>query len=137
MKTGDLFQFVTMLLVSIGIIAGILFWLKNLLEDVHVQITGIWTNSDSTFKVLIYNLDSYLQGDVVWADPQNQKILGLSVLQNMKLNFFIFGKGVYTCPLTNSKYDFRLRLLSKKTIQFYFSDPTGKMVAQETWKLAA
>lgn len=137
MKTGDLFQFATMLLVSVGLLWGILYWLKNLLEDVHTQVTGIWTNSDSSFKVLIYSKESTLQGDVVWADSQNQKILGLSVVQNMKLKFFIFGKGSYTCPFTHQKCEFRLRLLSKKSIQFYFTDPSGKLVGQETWKLAA
>lgn len=137
MKTGDLFQFATMLLVSVGLLWGILYWLKNLLEDVHTQVTGIWTNSDSSFKVLIYSTDSALQGDVVWADSQNQKILGLPVVQNMKLRFFIFGKGSYICPFTHQKCEFRLRLLSKKSIQLYFTDTTGKLVGQETWKLAA
>ncbi|MBA4146351.1 MAG: hypothetical protein C0523_11335 [Cytophaga sp.] len=138
MKTGDLFQFAMMLLVSVGLLWGILYWLKNLLEDVHTQITGIWTNSDSSFKVLIYSTaDAALQGDVVWADSQNQKILGSTVVRDMKLRFFIFGKGSYTSPFTNQQCEFRLRLLSKKTIQFYFTDQSGKLVGQETWKLAA
>src|SRR6187402_3583207 len=106
MKTGELFQFVMMLLVSMGLLWGILYWLKNLLEDVHTQVTGIWTNSDNSFKVLIYSTDSALQGDVVWADSQNQKILGSSVVHNMKLKFFIFGKGNYTCPFTQQKCEF-------------------------------
>jgi len=137
MKTGDLFQFITVLLIIVGLVTGIFFWLKNLLEDVHAQVTSIWTNGDSTFKVLIYNVDSSLQGDVVWADSQNQKILGLPVLKNMKLKFFIFGKGHYTCPFTRQKYHFRLRFLSKKSIQFYFTDLSGKTVNQETWMLVA
>jgi hypothetical protein len=135
MESNDIVQYVTITLVSLGVLAGLLFWMRNLLEDVHSKITGIWTNSDNTFRVLIYNIDSVLQGDVVWANDQSQRILGKSVLQQVKLRFFFFGRGVYTCPFTHLNYNFRLRLLSKESMQLYLTDKDGKVVMNETWKL--
>ncbi len=64
MKANELIQFVTVFLLPIGIVIGIYFWLKNLLEDLATRITGIWVNSDQSFRVLIYDIGSTLQGDV-------------------------------------------------------------------------
>lgn len=136
MENSGWIQYVTVTLVVAGVVAGILFWVRNLLEDVRAKITGIWTNGDNSFRVLIYNIETVLQGDVIWAAPQHQKLLGHSILQNMKLSFFIFGKGIYTCPHTSERYEFRVRFLSKQSLQFYFSDKSGKLIS-ETWKLVA
>ena len=107
MKTGDLFQFVMMLLVSVGLLWGILYWLKNLLEDVHTQITGIWTNSDSSFKVLIYSTaDAALQGDVVWADSPKSKDLRFNGSSGYEAPVFHFWKG----KLYQSVYESAMRV---------------------------
>jgi hypothetical protein len=137
MKAHDLIQFFLTILIPIGIAACVLFWLKNLLEDIGTKITGIWLNSDKSFRVLIYDVDSSFQGDVVWASRDNQRILGSSILQNVRLNFFLFGKGRYICPFSHKEYKFRLRRLSRESLQLYMTDHEGKLVSNETWSLVA
>jgi hypothetical protein len=137
MKASELINYFMVVLMPLGIVAGLLFWLKNLLEDVGTRITGIWINSDSTFKVLIYDIDSAFRGDVVWATSEHQRILGRSILQNLRVRFFLFGSGKYTCPFTRREYKFRLRRLSKESLQLYMTDNDGKLVSNETWSLVA
>jgi len=137
MKANELIQYVLVTLVPTAIAVGVLLWLKNLLEDVGAKITGIWVNSDQSFKVLIYDIDSSLQGDVVWTDSENQRILGRSILQNVKLKFALFGEGHYICPFTRREYSFRLRRLSKELLQLYMTDGEGKVIANDTWSLVS
>lgn len=137
MKTSELIHYIVVIFIPTGIAIGLLFWLKNLLEDVGTKITGIWANSDQTFRVLIYDIDSSLQGDVIWANSENQRILGRSVLQNVRLKFALFGNGHYICPFTRREYSFRLRRLSKESLQLYMTDVEGKVVANETWNLVS
>jgi len=137
MKVSELISYSVVVLIPTGIAVGLLFWLRNLLEDVGTKITGIWANSDHTFKVLIYDIDSIFQGDVVWTDQDNQRILGRSILQGVKLKFALFGKGHYICPFTRREYTFRLRRLSKESLELYMTDTEGKVVANETWNLVS
>jgi len=135
MKASELLNYSIVILIPIGIAFGLLFWLRNLLEDVGTKITGIWVNSDQTFRVLIYDIDSIFQGDVIWASHDNQRILGRSILKDVRFKFALFGKGHYICPFTHREYSFRLRRLSKESLQLYMTDTAGKVVANETWNL--
>jgi hypothetical protein len=135
MKGNEFIHFATVTIIGAGSIAIVFLWIKNLFEDVNTKITGLWSNSETTFKVLIYNNDSSLQADVVWTDSDHDRILGKSILSNIKLNFFLFGKGRYTCPYTHQEYLFRLRRLSKESLQLYVTNTEGTMISNETWSL--
>jgi|SRR6478736_2847346 len=137
MKASELIHYFVVIFIPTGIVVGLLFWLKNLLEDVGTKINGIWSNSDRTFRVLIYDIDSTFQGDVVWASQDNQRILGRSILQNVRLKFALFGKGHYICPFTRREYAFQLRRLSRNSLQLYMIDAEGKLVSNETWNLVS
>ncbi|HEY5825145.1 MAG TPA: hypothetical protein VIT44_12295 [Cyclobacteriaceae bacterium] len=137
MMASELINYSMMILIPTGIVVGLIFWLRNLLEDVGTKITGIWANSDQTFRVLIYDIDSIFQGEVIWTNTENQRILGRSILQGVRLKFALFGKGNYICPFTRREYSFRLRRLSKESLQFYMTDTEGKVVANETWNLVS
>lgn len=123
------------MLIPTGALGAIFFWLRNLLGDVGTGITGIWINGEKTFKVLIYDIDTCLQGDVVWADADNQRLLGRSIIQNLNMKFFMFGKGSYICPYSRQACNFRLRRLSKDSFQLYLIDHEGKLTSNETWHL--
>jgi hypothetical protein len=137
MKASELIHYIVVIFIPTGITVGLLLWLKNLLEDVGTKITGIWANSDQTFRVLIYDIDSIFQGDVVWTNTENQRILGRSILQGVRLKFALFGKGHYICPFTRREYAFQLRRLSKDSLQLYMTDAEGKVVSNETWNLVS
>jgi len=135
MGGNEYINFASVAILGGGSVAAVLLWIKNLFEDVNAKVTGVWVSGDNTFKVLIYNIGSVMQADVVWTDADNKRILGKSILRNVKLKFFLFGKGKYTCPFTHREYSFRMRRLSKESLQLYVTDKAGMLISNDTWNL--
>ena len=121
--------------VAVGFAIFLVIRLKHALEDLGSGITGIWTNSDESMRVLIYNMDSILQGNVVWTRQPDSTVLGSTVIQNVKLRFFILGQGTYHDPVTRKKYQFRLRIMAKNIMHFWLHDEKGQPVINEEWRL--
>jgi hypothetical protein len=102
-------------------------------SDLESKITGIWSNKDDSMRILIYNIDSVVQGEVVWTDNNNDKILGTTIIRNMHLTFFGWSKGTYIDPHTREQVGLKLKLKSTEKLCLQFMD-NSKMDSQH-WKL--
>jgi hypothetical protein len=137
MKTHDFITYLSATFTSFGIIAIMFLWVKNLLDGFGATITGIWSNGDHSLRVLIYTMDSKMQGDVVWTNSPQEHVLGWNILQHIKLNFFNLGKGEYLDPSTGKQYHFKMRLVKKELLHLYVADEKGAPVLNEQWNLVS
>jgi Uncharacterized protein conserved in bacteria (DUF2147) len=99
------------------------------------QITGIWSTNDDRTRILIYYLNSRLQGEIVWISEQDDKLLGATVIQNMSLRCYGWSNGTYIDPVTRTQSDFRLKLRNKGRLCLRFFNRSGHLLKQENWKL--
>ena len=119
----------------VGGVALLFFWWRNSAEELGSKITGIWENADNTIRVLIYEIDSVFQGEVIWTNVQNQCILGARILHSMELKRFNLGKGIYNCPFTHQQYQFQLKLVKNELLSLHLQTREGLPVLKEQWRL--
>jgi hypothetical protein len=124
-----------MVFLVIGGLTLLFFWWRNSAEELGSKITGIWENTDNTIRVLIYEIDSIFQGEVVWTNVQNQRILGARILHSIELKRFKLGKGIYNCPFTHQQYQFQLKLIKNELLSLHLHTQEGRSVQKEQWKL--
>jgi hypothetical protein len=137
MEKNDLITYLSATFTSFGVMAILFIWVRNLLDGFGATITGIWSNSDHSLRVLIYNSNSAMHGDVVWTNSPQEHVLGWHILKHIKLNFFNLGTGEYIDPLTGKHYHFKLRLVKKELLHLYVADEKGLPVWNEQWNLVS
>jgi hypothetical protein len=119
----------------VGGLTLLFFWWKNSAEELGSKITGIWENADNTIRVLIYEIDSIFQGEVVWTNAQNQSVLGARIMHSIELKNFKLGNGVYNCPFTHQQYQFQLKLVKSELLSLHLHTREGISVLKEQWRL--
>lgn len=127
--------YLIMILIGLGIVYFFVTWFKSSVEEVEARLTGVWQNTDRNIRVLVYEMDSFFRGEIVWTSPEHEKKLGTKIFHSIKLNKFRPGSGVYTCPFRNQVFHFQLRLLKNETMSLHLHTPEGKPVMQEHWTL--
>jgi len=131
---GNVMMYLVVFLV-VGGLALLFFWIRNSAEEFGSKITGIWENADNTIRILIYEIDSVFQGEVVWTNAQNQRILGTRILHSVELMRFRLGKGIYNCPFTHQQYQFQLKLIKSELLSLHLHTQEGISVLKEQWRL--
>ncbi len=121
--------------IVIGGLTLLFYWWKNSAEELGSKITGIWENADHTIRVLIYEIDSIFQGEVIWTNVQNQRVLGARILHSIELKNFKWGIGIYNCPFTHQQYQFQLKLVKKELLSLHLHTQEGISVLKEQWRL--
>jgi hypothetical protein len=132
--SGNVMMYLVMFLL-VGGLTLLFFWWRNSAEELGSKITGIWENADNTIRVLIYEIDSIFQGEVVWTNVQNQRVLGARILHSIELKNFKLGKGIYNCPFTHQQYQFQLKLVKNELLSLHLHTREGIPVLKEQWRL--
>lgn len=128
------------LIVMVVVLVGglILFLIREQFSgaDFEHNLVGIWFNENLNVRILMYDVDSVFQGSIVWADDQNNSILGLRVVENLKVGFFNVCKGTYVDPKTTEAYDVRLQLKGKAVMRLSaYNRHTHQLAFVQEWKL--
>lgn len=128
-------SFVLILVVAGGLI---LFIVREQFSDADFQhsLVGVWFNEHLNVRILMYDVDSVFQGSVVWADSLNNSILGVRVVENLRVGFFKICRGTYVDPVTSKEYDVKLQLKSKSIMKLTaFDKETHNEAFSQEWKL--
>lgn len=128
-------SFVLILVVAGGLI---LFIVREQFSDADFQhsLVGVWFNEHLNVRILMYDVDSVFQGSVVWADSLNNSILGVRVVENLRVGFFKICRGTYVDPITSKEYDVKLQLKSKSIMKLTaFDRETHNEAFSQEWKL--
>ena len=128
-------SFVLILVVAGGLI---LFIVREQFSDADFQhsLVGVWFNEHLNVRILMYDVDSVFQGSVVWADSLNNSILGVRVVENLRVGFFKICRGTYVDPVTSKEYDVKLQLKSKSIMKLTAFDKETHIEAfSQEWKL--
>jgi len=128
-------SFVLILVVAGGLI---LFIVREQFSDADFQhsLVGVWFNEHLNVRILMYDVDSVFQGSVVWADSLNNSILGVRVVENLRVGFFKICRGTYVDPITSKEYDVKLQLKSKSIMKLTaFDKETHNEAFSQEWKL--
>jgi hypothetical protein len=121
-------------MVAMGLLVAIFFRFHFGVSDMETKLTGIWSNWDDSMRVLIYNINSQVQGEVVWTENSNDKILGSTVIRDMHLNFFGWSKGVYIDPLTQDQFHLKLKLKNSGNLYIHLLECKDKKYCKQRWK---
>jgi len=121
--------------VAIAVVIVLFMRYQYGVADMETKITGIWSNRDDTMRVLIYNLNSRVQGEVVWTDSANEKLLGSTIIRDMHLTFFGWSKGTYIDPQTRDQFQMKLRLKNKGKLDLKLMECKDRADCVQRWKL--
>lgn len=100
------------------------------------SLVGVWFNENLNVRILLYDVDSVFQGSVVWAENQNNSILGQRVFENLRVGLFNKCKGVYVDPGTSRQYNVSVQLKGKNTLNMIAYESNSNEVAfVQEWKL--
>lgn len=90
--------------------AVVIGMLMNSSSRVRTKLAGMWINESQTIRILIHEIDSVFQGDIIWVNEiQKSQILGFSLIQGLAKKSFAQGcKGVYVDPTTMVNNPFQI-----------------------------
>lgn len=128
------------LIVVVFVLVGalIVFLIREQFSESAFQhsLVGVWFNENLNIRILLYDVDSVFQGSVVWAESQNNSILGQRIVENLKVGLFNKCKGTYVDPVTLRQYCVRLQLKGKTTMKMTAYERNSNQVAfVQEWKL--
>jgi hypothetical protein len=121
-------------LVAIGMIVFLVVNLLNSHEKLGSRISGIWTNSDQSIRIMIYDIDSIFKAEIVWATNGKENLLGMPILSDLRLRSFNSAEGFYLCPFSQKKYSLKLKPASAKALVFHLRDEdANKTLHAQKW----
>ncbi len=122
-------------LVAIGVAVYLIVDFITSHEKLGSKISGIWTNSDHTIRIMIYEMDSMFKAEIVWVKKGMDNLLGMPILRDLKLGTFNTVEGFYLCPFTNKEFKLKLKPTSAQSLTFYLKDEqTNKTTAAQKWQ---
>lgn len=121
-----------MTLVAIGTVAFLIFYFLKAHGNLASKISGIWANSDHTVRIMIYDIDSVFQAEIIWAARGWEELLGKQIFKNFKFRHFSRGEGTYLCPFTKKQYTIKLKSASE-TLKFYLQDSDLNTPLTQEW----
>ena len=135
MMTNAIMIYFLVSMVMMGILVALFFRFHFGVADMESKITGIWSNRDDSIRVLIYNINSRIQGEVVWTDNSNDKILGTTIIRDMNLASFGWSKGVYINPLTRAQFKLKMRLKNSSKLDLRLLECEDSDDSVQRWNL--
>ena len=122
-------------ILAVGLLVAAFFRFHFGVADMEAKITGIWSNRDDSMRVLIYNINSRVQGEVVWTDNSNDKILGSTIIRDMHLTFFGWSNGTYIDPLTQDQFRLKMKLKNSGKLDLRLMECKDRTDCVQCWKL--
>ena len=118
----------------IAAVALIVIYFSGSREMLAVKISGIWTNPDQTIRIVLYEVNSIFQAEIIWAGEGLEKLMGKSIVKDLRLSSYNKGEGVYLCPFTQKAFLLRLQMFDDGILKFQFKSRNGKVSRSEKWK---
>jgi len=134
MITNEIMVYFLAIMVSMGLVVALVFRLHFALNEMESRICGIWSNNNNTLRILIYNLNTEMKGEVVWNESSKEKIMGATVIRDMLITPFGC-KGTYIDPVTQDQYRFRLKLKKAGLLCIRLFEKGGQLKKMEDWRL--
>ncbi|MCB0487224.1 MAG: hypothetical protein KDC99_02045 [Cyclobacteriaceae bacterium] len=113
--------------------------LNNEMADMESRLTGVWVNDAQTMRIIIHNVDSVFQGEIVWADSRHQgnQLLGATLIRDLVMKKLFQGStGVYLDPFKGREMPFQMWWKGRKNIKFSLIDKVNgrnKVIREEVW----
>lgn len=106
-------------------------------SNLETKLTGVWTNESRTVRIILHDIDSVFQAEIVWlgANITNSQLLGFKMVRDLMLKNFNL-TGTYVDPSTGLEHPLRLWWLGKNRIKLdIMSQINGslKLIKEETW----
>jgi hypothetical protein len=133
MITNSILIYFLIIITTLGILLVIFFKVNFGIAEMESQLSGIWVNGANTMRILIYSLNSEMRGDLIWTNGGNDRILGSTVLQGLKLSAFGWSKGIYVDPVTKGQIDFKLKLKAGSRLCVRFFERPDQLQKEENW----
>jgi len=131
-------KMMTMLIVAGAILlTGAFYFFRNRFAGFSFEdrITGMWLNEALQIRVLVFNVESILHGSVVWTSEARSNLLGMRVLENLRMGSFRGCRGTYTDPVTFREYNVRVQMKSKTAIKLsLFCKKSNSLLYRQEWK---
>ncbi|MBX2941635.1 MAG: DUF2147 domain-containing protein [Cyclobacteriaceae bacterium] len=120
--------------------ALLIFKLKNSKSRLESQLTGIWVNESQTMRILLHNIDSVFQGDIIWINSiksDQQHVLGARLIKDLILKTIAQGSaGIYVDPKNGEELPFRIWFKGKGRLKIALIKKVSgkeKVVREEEW----
>ncbi|MEP2668252.1 MAG: hypothetical protein ABJH04_04620 [Cyclobacteriaceae bacterium] len=114
--------------------------LRNSKSTLESHLTGVWVNESQTMRILLHQIDSIFQGEVVWINSiknNHQHMLGTKMIKELELNKIVQGStGIYIDPQSGEELPFRLWLHGRGKLKLaVINKVNGKnrVVKEERW----
>lgn len=114
--------------------------LRNSKSTIESHLTGLWVNESQTVRILLHQIDSIFQGEVVWVNSiknNQQHVLGTKMIKELVLKNIVQGStGIYIDPKSGEELPFRLWLHGKGKLKMaVINKVNGKdmVVKEEQW----
>lgn len=113
--------------------------MRNELTDMESRLTGVWVNEAQTMRIIIHNVDSAFQGEIVWADShlQGKQLLGTTLIRDLVMKKLFQGStGIYSDPFKRIEMPFQMWWKGRKRIKFSLIDKVNgrnRVIREETW----
>lgn len=122
--------------IGVAILAVYYYRTKYAGYDFKYRVAGIWMNEALQIRVLIFDVNSTLHGSVIWTSEARSNLLGMRVLENLRMGSFRVCKGTYTDPITFKEYAVHARMKSRTSLKLYLSCKKSKQfLFHQDWKL--
>ena len=111
----------------------------NNLSDMESRLTGVWVNDSHTMRIIIHNVDSVFQGEIVWADSHHHvnQLLGATLIKDLVMRKLFQGStGIYSDPFKGIEMPFQMWWKGRKSIKFSLIDKVNgrnRVIREEVW----
>ncbi len=118
--------------------AAIVIMLMNSTTRMQTKLAGMWINETQSTRILIHEVDSVFQGDIIWvSEIQKSHILGFNMIKGLVVKSFAQGsRGVYVDPLTKEENPFQIWFHGKGRLKIaLISKINGRdeIIREEKW----
>lgn len=123
---------------SVLLIVGF-YHMRSVVPDMESRLTGVWVNDAETMRIVIHNVDSIFQGEIVWADANLQKrqLLGFTLIRDLAIKKLFQGSsGVYADPINGLELPFQMWWKGRKSIKLSLIGKVNgqnKVIREELW----
>lgn len=125
---------ISFVMIALGVIGLVLLVYKLSHGSSNIDFAGIWLNETLNIRILLHDIDSELQGSVIWADGAD-KLLGFKMVRNVRFDKSKNGRGKYFDPITGQQYEINLSMKRKGLIQLKAFHPNSDSLAfSQEWK---
>jgi len=134
-----------LMLASAFMTTGLVMWLivrrANRVFDMGIKLAGIWTNESKSLRVILHQIDSAFQAEIIWVENQldSVRFLGFRLIKDMiPVRYGFQVTGIYTDPFTGFDYPMQLLWSGKGKLKLALLHKVNgrfQVLREEIWYL--